>query len=202
MISNDGMSSHFSPRGAYVASLVDPRGAVHVHSSAAFPGKLEDVKVSSNKGLDRATCNQLASCRWIGEHLNVLISGATGVGKSYLACALGQAACRRGREVFYYRLPRLFEELALAKAASHESLARDRRRPPLVRCEPYPRPRRGSMGHPPSTDRPPRAALTDDRSSARNGSGASPRVRRGAAALPRVERGQAAVDEVRFEAER
>jgi len=77
---------------------------------------MEDVKVSSKKGLDRATCNQLASCRWIGEHLNVLISGATGVGKSYLACALGQAACRRGHRVYYYRLPRLFEELALAKA--------------------------------------------------------------------------------------
>lgn len=77
---------------------------------------MEDVKVSSNKGLDRGTCNQLASCRWIGEHLNVLISGATGVGKSYLACALGQAACRRGHKVLYYRLPRLFEELALAKA--------------------------------------------------------------------------------------
>jgi len=77
---------------------------------------MEDVKVSSKKGLDRATCNQLASCRWIGEHLNVLISGATGVGKSYLACALGQAACRRGHRVYYFRLPRLFEELALAKA--------------------------------------------------------------------------------------
>ena len=77
---------------------------------------MEDVKVSSKKGLDRATCNQLASCRWIGEHLNVLISGPTGVGKSYLACALGQAACRRGHRVYYFRLPRLFEELALAKA--------------------------------------------------------------------------------------
>ncbi|HHH28470.1 MAG TPA: AAA family ATPase [Polyangiaceae bacterium] len=77
---------------------------------------MEDVKVSAKKGLDRATRNQLASCRWIGEHLNVLISGATGVGKSYLACALGQAACRRGLRVLYYRLPRLFEALALAKA--------------------------------------------------------------------------------------
>lgn len=77
---------------------------------------MEDVKVSSKKGLDRATCNQLASCRWVGEHLNVLVSGATGVGKSYLACALGQAACRRGHRVLYFRLPRLFEELALAKA--------------------------------------------------------------------------------------
>ncbi|GAB5542778.1 MAG: hypothetical protein SangKO_025380 [Sandaracinaceae bacterium] len=46
----------------------------------------------------------------------MLVSGATGVGKSYLACAMGQAACRRGHRVFYYRLPRLFEELALAKA--------------------------------------------------------------------------------------
>lgn len=77
---------------------------------------MEDVKVSSKKGLDRATCNQLASCRWIGEHLNVLISGETGVGKSYLACALGQTACRRGYRVAYVRLSRLFEELALAKA--------------------------------------------------------------------------------------
>lgn len=77
---------------------------------------MEDVNASPRRGLERATKSQLASCRWIGEHLNVLISGATGVGKSYLACALGQAACRRGDRVLYHRLPRLLEELSLAKA--------------------------------------------------------------------------------------
>jgi len=58
---------------------------------------------------------QLGSCAWIGEHLNVLITGATGVGKSYLASALGQAACRKGLRVMYRRVPRLFDELALAR---------------------------------------------------------------------------------------
>jgi DNA replication protein DnaC len=77
---------------------------------------IEDVKTSPQKGLDRAMLRQLATCGWIGEHLNVLISGPTGVGKSYLACALGQAACRHGLTVTYRRLPRLFEELSLAKA--------------------------------------------------------------------------------------
>ncbi len=77
---------------------------------------MEDVRVSAKKGLDRGTRNQLASGAWLGEHLNVIVTGKTGVGKSYLACALGQAACRRGLRVLYYRLPRLFETLALAKA--------------------------------------------------------------------------------------
>lgn len=77
---------------------------------------IEDVKVSAQKGIDPAMLRQLASCTWVREHLNVLISGQTGVGKSYLACALGQAACRHGLKVLYRRLPRLFEELSLAKA--------------------------------------------------------------------------------------
>jgi DNA replication protein DnaC len=77
---------------------------------------IEDVKASAPKGIDPAMLRQLGSCTWIREHLNVLISGQTGVGKSYLACALGQAACRHGLKVLYRRLPRLFEELSLAKA--------------------------------------------------------------------------------------
>lgn len=52
---------------------------------------------------------------WVNEHLNVLICGATGVGKSYLACALGQGACRKGLRVLYRRMPRLLDELALAR---------------------------------------------------------------------------------------
>ena len=59
---------------------------------------------------------QLGVGRWIVEHHNVLITGATGVGKTYLACALGQQACRQGHRVIYRRLPRLFADLALAHA--------------------------------------------------------------------------------------
>jgi len=77
---------------------------------------IEDVRVAPQRGLDKAMLRQLGSCSWVSEHLNVLITGATGVGKSYLACALGQAACRKGMRVAYRRLPRLFDELALARS--------------------------------------------------------------------------------------
>lgn len=77
---------------------------------------LEDFEASNARGLDKPMARQLAACGWVPELLNVLVSGATGVGKSYLACALGHAACRHGFRVLYRRLPRLFEELSLAKA--------------------------------------------------------------------------------------
>jgi DNA replication protein DnaC len=77
---------------------------------------LEDVRASPVRGLDKPMLRQLASATWLDKHLNVLISGQTGVGKSYLACALGQMACRRARRVIYRRVPRLFDELALARA--------------------------------------------------------------------------------------
>jgi DNA replication protein DnaC len=76
---------------------------------------MEDVKAAPARGLEKAMVRQLGSCAWIGEHLNVLITGATGVGKSYLASALGQAACRKGLRVMSRRMPRLFDELALAR---------------------------------------------------------------------------------------
>ena len=76
---------------------------------------MEDIETSGARGIDKAQLSQLASCSWIGNHLNALISGATGVGKSFLACALGQMACRRGFRGLYRRAPRLFEELSLAK---------------------------------------------------------------------------------------
>jgi DNA replication protein DnaC len=76
---------------------------------------VEDVEASPGRGLDKATLRQLAGGSWVHEHLSVLIMGAPGVGKSYVGCALGQSACRRGRRVLYRRVPRLLDELALAR---------------------------------------------------------------------------------------
>jgi DNA replication protein DnaC len=77
---------------------------------------LEDLDPGPRRGLDRALVRQLATGRWIAEHQHVLITGATGVGKTYLACALGQQACRQGYRALYRRVPRLLDELALAHA--------------------------------------------------------------------------------------
>lgn len=77
---------------------------------------MEDLETGPDRGLVATTVRQLATGAWIGERLNVLVSGATGVGKSYLACALGQMACRQGLTVLYRRMPRLFEELRVARA--------------------------------------------------------------------------------------
>ena len=65
--------------------------------------------------LDKALLQSLQDCQWIKKHLNVLITGPTGVGKSWIACALAQKACREGYTAIYQRLPRLFQELPLAK---------------------------------------------------------------------------------------
>jgi DNA replication protein DnaC len=84
---------------------------------------VEDTDVSSARGLDKAFVRQLATCSWVHEHLNVLLSGSTGVGKSYVACALAQSACRKALRVIYRRVPRLLDELALARAeGSHARL--------------------------------------------------------------------------------
>lgn len=77
---------------------------------------LEDVELSPKRELDKPLFRQLATGRWISDRQNVLITGMTGVGKSYVACALGQSACRLGFRAAYKRVPRLFEELAIAHA--------------------------------------------------------------------------------------
>ena len=77
---------------------------------------IEDIDFAPKRELDRAAVRQLGTCSWIALHANVIITGATGTGKSYLACALAQQACRSGYRVAYRRMPRLIEELALAHA--------------------------------------------------------------------------------------
>ena len=77
---------------------------------------VEDVDFRSRRGLDKNLFLSLASCDWVAQHRNVLLTGPTGVGKTFLACALAQKACREGYKVQYLRMPRLFEELRLAHA--------------------------------------------------------------------------------------
>jgi len=77
---------------------------------------LEDIEYAKERKLEKSLLRQLAAGRWIEAHQNVVITGATGVGKTYLACALAQQACRLGHRVLYRRAPRLFDELALARA--------------------------------------------------------------------------------------
>lgn len=77
---------------------------------------LEDVDFNPKRELEKPLIRQLASCRWVDDHQNIVITGATGTGKTYLACALAQAAIRKGCRAVYRRAPRLFEELALAHA--------------------------------------------------------------------------------------
>ena len=76
---------------------------------------LEDLNFQPPRQLDRGLVRALATCAWVKEHLNVLITGPTGVGKSYLACALAQKACREGYKAFYQRLPRLLVDLEIAR---------------------------------------------------------------------------------------
>lgn len=76
---------------------------------------VEDVNFRAKRGLDRALVMRLASGEWIRQHTTLLITGPTGTGKTFLACALGHAACRHGFTVRYLRLPRLLGELAVTR---------------------------------------------------------------------------------------
>ncbi|HMJ09991.1 MAG TPA: IS21-like element helper ATPase IstB [Polyangiaceae bacterium] len=77
---------------------------------------IEGVEYAARRELDKAVVRKLASCRWIAEHQVVIITGATGVGKTYLACALANQACRNGHRALYRRASRLFDEMRMARA--------------------------------------------------------------------------------------
>jgi DNA replication protein DnaC len=98
----DGQSQYQAP--------ADPpaRGA-----PAPRPGLREDVDYRAQRQLDKALFQQLATGRWIAGHHNLFVIGPTGIGKSWLACALAHKACRDGYTVHYIRVPRLFAELEL-----------------------------------------------------------------------------------------
>jgi len=86
--------------------------------AARFPivATIEDLDLSAKRGLNRGQVLQLAQSEWVSRHLNLLVLGATGAGKTYLACALGRAACQANYKVRYERTSRLLQSLELAHA--------------------------------------------------------------------------------------
>ena len=83
---------------------------------------VEDVDFPTQRNLDKAAFRQLANCRWVQQSHTVAITGAAGTGKTYLACALANQACRKGFSAMYRRAPRFFDELALARALACSSV--------------------------------------------------------------------------------
>jgi DNA replication protein DnaC len=77
---------------------------------------VEGIDYPPRRELEKATIRQLATCRWVEEHQNIVITGATGTGKTYVACAIAQQACRKGFRAVYRRATRLNDELTLAHA--------------------------------------------------------------------------------------
>ena len=103
--------------------------------AARFPllATMEDLDLSARRGLKRAEVLQLAQSEWVGRQLNLLVLGATGAGKTYLACALGRAACQAGCKVRYERTSRLLQSLELAHAdGSYPQLLRTLARVQLI----------------------------------------------------------------------
>lgn len=96
------------------------------HAKLRQQACVEDIDYRTPRGLDRALFAKLVEGRWIDEHANLLICGPAGVGKSWIASALGHKSCRDNRSVLYQRVPRLFDDLALARG--------DGRHPRLLRA--------------------------------------------------------------------
>jgi DNA replication protein DnaC len=77
---------------------------------------MEDIDYRTPRGIDKSVVLSLGNCEWIRRHRNVIITGPTGVGKTYLACALAHKACREGLGAFYVRSPKLYYTLSIARA--------------------------------------------------------------------------------------
>jgi DNA replication protein DnaC len=85
------------------------------HAKLRYPASLEDVDFATPRGLSREVVLSLGTGAWIRDHHNLVITGPTGVGKSWLACACVESACRHGFTATYWRAPRLLHELAVSR---------------------------------------------------------------------------------------
>ena len=85
---------------------------------SARDANIIDIRYDADRKLNKAKIEELASCKWIRDGLNVIITGSTGAGKSWISCALGVCACNNFYTVRYIRLPQLLDELALAREAN------------------------------------------------------------------------------------
>jgi len=85
------------------------------HARLRQSAVVEDTNFRAPRGLDRGLFLKLSGCDWLRQSQHLVITGPTGIGKSWLACALGHKACREGFSVLYRRAPRLFSELAIAR---------------------------------------------------------------------------------------
>lgn len=103
-----GCLSSVPPKSSGVRSTVSGQETPRLQQAKFLQtAAVKDMDYRHPQALNKSLMMALAGCAWIGEHRNCLITGPTGAGKSYLACALGQKACREGFSVLYFRLPRL-----------------------------------------------------------------------------------------------
>jgi DNA replication protein DnaC len=86
------------------------------HARLKQPACIEDLDFSVSRGLKRAIIEQLSPCDWVQQHQNIIITGPTGCGKTFVACALAHKACREGHRVLYFYAPKLFRALSSAGA--------------------------------------------------------------------------------------
>lgn len=86
-------------------------------ASAHMPelATIEEVEIKASRGLEKSTVNTLSTCEWVRNHLNLLILGPTGVGKTFLACAFGTEACRRRMSVVFRKVSDLLDDIATAE---------------------------------------------------------------------------------------
>jgi len=108
--------------------------AIRLHNAQfKISASLEDLDYRSSRGLKRAQIEQLRASQWIKEHRNCLITGPTGSGKTYLACAVGSQACREGYRTLYFYAPKFFRTLEMARAdGSLLALLKKLARAPLI----------------------------------------------------------------------